>query len=195
MPNCTTTVQFLLHSSRYLLCYCSVNALLHGIEGKHTHSVAPQLSCCFYRLRSKELSCCKGKGCSSLQLLEEVLFILNCRVGLMSLSIFVFYTDVKIRLGNIRSVPKNTDNVQYIVQDGKLIFFQDGTPVRNRTVWVLQGIEVSVPHVVNKPNMCSTWSSLHYKRGSNCVPSTSLLGILKFRDSRNREKLKYSRKL
>ena len=43
------------------------------------------------------------------------------------------------------------------------MFLQDGTPVRNRTVCALWSIELYVPHVVNKPNMCSTLSSPHYK--------------------------------
>ena len=46
--------------------------------------------------------------------------------------------------------PKNTDNAKYVEQDGKLIIFQHGTHVRNRTLWALLSIEVSVPHAVNK---------------------------------------------
>ena len=49
----------------------------------------------------------------------------------------------------------------YVVQDGKIIIFQDETLVRKRTVLALWNIEVSVPHVVSKPNMCSTSSSPH----------------------------------
>ena len=75
---------------------------------------------------------------------------------------------------SIQGVPKNTDKAQYIVQDDKLISYQDGTPVRNRTVWALESIEVafltllerkvlgyvhirkgSISHVVDKPNMSS----------------------------------------
>ena len=37
---------------------------------------------------------------------------------------------------------------------------------------------MSVPHVVNKPNMCSKSCSLYYKRDSNCVPPTSLQSLL-----------------
>ena len=46
----------------------------------------------------------------------------------------------------------------------RTVYFQNGTPVRNRMVWALQNIEVFVPHV-NKPNICNTSSRLHYKRG------------------------------
>ena len=35
----------------------------------------------------------------------------------------------------------------------------------------------AIPHVANKLNMCSTLSSLYYKRGSNCVPPTSLQSL------------------
>ena len=43
-----------------------------------------------------------------------------------------------------------------------MIIFQDGTPDWNRMIWAMYSIEVSIPHV-NKPNMCSTSSVLHYK--------------------------------
>ena len=76
---------------------------------------------------------------------------------------------------------KYTDNAQNVVRDVKLIIFQDGTPVRNRTIWALQSIEVSVSHVVNKQNMCNTSICLHYNRGSVCVPPTSVQRLLRRR--------------
>ena len=44
--------------------------------------------------------------------------------------------------GGIQGVPENTDNAQYIVQVGKLIIVQEGTPVRKPAVWVLQSGEI-----------------------------------------------------
>ena len=73
---------------------------------------------------------------------------------------------------------QKTPTTLVFVQDSKLIIFQDGTPVRNCTVWALQSMKVPVPSVVNKPNMYSASSSVHYKRNSNCVAPTSLQRLL-----------------
>ena len=72
------------------------------LYGRLSFILAPQLHCCFYRMRRKQASCYKEKECSSLQVLEEVLLTLNYRV--MPLPIFVFYTGANIGFNNIGSL-------------------------------------------------------------------------------------------
>ena len=64
------------------------------------------------------------------------------------------------------------------MQDGKLIIFQDGTPVLNWSVWLLWSIDVPV-HMSSINRTCAAHRAAYItKWGSNRVPPTSLQRLL-----------------
>ena len=92
-------------------------------------------------------------------------FFFNARESQHSMCVYFYRYQEITNLYSIQAVPKIPTTLSMLYRS------------TNRKVWALQSFEVSVPHVVNKPNMCSTSSSLHYKR----VHTVHLLRL--FRDS------------